>query len=1013
MREKDYLQFQEKTANYFRGGIKDLLDKSYYGGQEEDLDEIDMRLWNVKEVGGTWSIEKLKIMLSVLKLQNDSTEIEDLLSYFNQTKYGWQGENYLLRNGCLNGSSHCRFNWCIDNSPEATSEAFENIEEIFLHEKYGAITTYLFGYCLAALFSSRLKNQRRGAPYFLQVACKWNSNTYRLVHEIVHICDINTGIFAKCRKGTNYINHYRECNNNHMILCPSGSVEKALDGLIYYRDIPVIVDGYEETKLYEGLLREVANIPNKFKELDIKAKFNVLPVFICPAIRSHFQNIFNMDLVNLEIEDEYLDLIIKNEQRLASWTLEFVKSTKDYFNIENSSEYSSKTEVQKLIELRNRKSEAPLFYDLDDYINGLLTNSGYRAQITHTDRNNAGYLLYFFSHYMKVFERSIRLSVGKKFLYKGENKEHQRSELIGKMNDKVKESILALHQRFAPTRPERFNIEIDSDEDNVKTRRIREYGEKYAKEIIKYYKSYGVPIILLPDIQYRKERYVFFAKLVPGAEVKLISRYAEEVRRMLELEFFRVDITSNEIRIIASEKPLNENSLVDILDSDLFKKSKMELPYAVGYDMLGGMVIADIAEFPHLLIGGTSGSGKSSALHSLLMSIVYKQPADKVKLLLMDFGASRLKMFRGVPHMLTPGKIISDIKEGRQFMLKLQETMEQRLKILDTLDVRDYDKQIKKWPSIICVIDEFSAFIKQLTEGRGNKNTIAIIEDVLARARKVKIHLILAATDTTKGGMEITNTNLAAGIAFRCKNWHTSKTIIDDTDAVNLSGKGSMYFKCDQGLRRLQAAFMPPEEIMDRLDELRFVNNHSEVQYDEMCFEIDSFQKSNNHEIQIAAANADEQILVEIIEWIQNEGKEKISNKQLKDNFEMGYDRANVFLERLEGTGIISEQKKGAKLPRVVYSDKAKKFLRDHGYVEDISKGKWVKPVETYSMQNDMELKQDRGIKTNDEETNIKDCSNDSIRTKSGMKTNRKSKIDLKCVKKCSIRNTYKKKPSR
>ncbi len=134
--------------------------------------------------------------------------------------------------------------------------------------------------------------------------------------------------------------------------------------------------------------------------------------------------------------------------------------------------------------------------------------------------------------------------------------------------------------------------------------------------------------------------------------MKLISRYAEEVRRMLELEFFRVDITSNEIRIIASEKPLNENSLADILDSDLFKKSKMEIPYAVGYDMLGAMVIADIAEFPHLLIGGTSNSGKSSAVHSLLMSIVYKQPADKVKLLLMDFGASKLKMFRGVPHNL-------------------------------------------------------------------------------------------------------------------------------------------------------------------------------------------------------------------------------------------------------------------------------------------------------------------------------------------------------------------------
>lgn len=395
--------------------------------------------------------------------------------------------------------------------------------------------------------------------------------------------------------------------------------------------------------------------------------------------------------------------------------------------------------------------------------------------------------------------------------------------------------------------------------------------------------------------------------------MKLISRYAEEVRRMLELEFFRVDITSNEIRIIASEKPLNENSLADILDSDLFKKSKMEIPYAVGYDMLGAMVIADIAEFPHLLIGGTSNSGKSSAVHSLLMSIVYKQPADKVKLLLMDFGASKLKMFRGVPHMLTPGKIISDIKEGRQFILKLQEVMEHRLKILDTLEVRDYDKQLKKWTSIVCVTDEFSAFIKQLTEGRGSKNSIAIIEDVLARARKVKIHLILAAQDTTKGGMEITNTNLAAGIAFRCKNWHTSKTIIDDTAAVNLSGKGSMYFKCDQGLRRLQGAYMPPGEIMDKLDELRFVNDCSKIEYDEVKSQFSSLQQFESSETDYESfviEDEDEKLLLEIVQWIQD--KEDISNNQLKHKFEMGYERANRFLIRLEEAELISMQKKGA-----------------------------------------------------------------------------------------------------
>lgn len=142
---------------------------------------------------------------------------------------------------------------------------------------------------------------------------------------------------------------------------------------------------------------------------------------------------------------------------------------------------------------------------------------------------------------------------------------------------------------------------------------------------------------------------------------------------------FIPDIHSTPMKLIVSEKPLEDNSLIKILQSPIFKESKMEIPYAVGYDITGEMVVADVVEFPHLLVGGTSKSGKSSALYSLLMSIVYSQPAEKVKLLLLDFGATGMKMFDKTPHVLCPTISENEIEKGRKWILWLQKEMERRL----------------------------------------------------------------------------------------------------------------------------------------------------------------------------------------------------------------------------------------------------------------------------------------------------------------------------------------------
>ena len=300
--------------------------------------------------------------------------------------------------------------------------------------------------------------------------------------------------------------------------------------------------------------------------------------------------------------------------------------------------------------------------------------------------------------------------------------------------------------------------------------------------------------------------------------------------------------------------------------------------------------------------------------------------------------------------------------------------MENRLKKKDSFDERKFIEECKRWPSIVCIIDEFPAFIQQLSYGRGNKKSSAVIEDLLARARKVKIHLVLTAQDTTKAGTGIKNTNLAAGIAFRCTNWHTSKVIIGESDAVNLFGKGAMYFRCDQyeGLRRLQGSFMPTEEIIDMLDAMDFSQISAGKQYDEVQLGSETlFENTQLGSSLITCdteieADLDKQRFIEIVMWMRDDKKEKISNKQLKDKFEMGYDRANRFLQMLEDAGIISEQKKGTKLPRTVNQDKLEEFLNSHRYTSDVTEDASNQGLDLFDIPTDTESAQDHDIEVPD-----------------------------------------------
>lgn len=873
-----------------------------------------------------WNIDKLKIVLEVLKLNNPES-IKAILSYLDHSQYGWHEGKYRLYNTCLLYRNHCKKRYNIDNTEEATSNAFAIIDDIFLHRKYGGITTYLFGYCLAALFSSCLKSTNLRVPYFLQIACERNSNTYRLIHEIVSICDVNTGSIKNC--GRNFKMGY--CDYEYMTVYPNQSVDKSLDDLLYSRDIPVVIDGYENEKFYSALLRETANISGKVKPLDIKEQFNTLPIFVCSAIRSHFKNVFSIDLTGMDIDEDYLEMIQGERQHLASWVLELVLNGKIHF--------SPTTVFANRMNLRT-ENHLHFYNHICSHIDYIQKYSRKYINLTRNDMINIGFLTYFFVRYMEIFEHSIQLTEGKTFIYRNKICDNP-AKLIRLIINNATTLLFSLHDTYSPTLQTAVTIDTDSM-DPAKSKQQIKTGKKYAANIMKYYKTYGVSITILSNAEYKNDRYIFSVKLLPGTDKNLIISHADDVRRLLGVEFFLPEINHSSIKIVVSEKPLKENSLLKILNSLEFQNSKMQLPYAVGYDIMGQMVIADIAEFPHMLIGGTSGSGKSSALHSLLMSIVCKQKPAKVRLLLLDFGASRLRMFEKTPHMLSPVITASEVEKGKQWILNLRKIMEQRLKELESIDERNINRKIHKWPSIICVIDEFPTFIRRLTEEKKNKKSSKLITDLLERARKVKIHLILAAQDATKGNIEIKTTNLGAAIAFRCITPYDSRAIIGDSVATALSGKGSMYFKCDQheGLKRLQGAYMPPEEIIDMLDNMNFDISNTKGTFDELSFEPISQPKLHDTEpdsdFSFHEETHDEK-LAKMIIWLL--GKDNISNKQIKDEYKMGYDKANIFLKELEDAALITRQRKGAKLSRTVIPQKIEdipaniiSLLNENGY---------------------------------------------------------------------------------
>ena len=369
----------------------------------------------------------------------------------------------------------------------------------------------------------------------------------------------------------------------------------------------------------------------------------------------------------------------------------------------------------------------------------------------------------------------------------------------------------------------------------------------------------------------------------------------------------------------------------------------MQLPYAVGYNFTGHLEVIDLSQSPHLIFGGSTCSGKTVGLQSLIAGIAYVKPPFEVNFILIDVGATDLILFNGIPHLSCP--VVRDRNLVCQVLLALTNEMERRME----LRVKS-SMQFEKLPRLVLAIDEFPALFSGLDDKQTIKQITSAISSLLQRGRHANIHVVLAAQNPTVQNMKVDLGNITARVAFNCAKKNFSETILGEGGAENLSGQGDMLFKSPQSaeLKRLQGVYISERELREMLckimvkwdrysfgNRFKFVIKEEKLQRGESelndCLMGKALIKKNQIDMK-------DKLFAKVLLWTL--GQDKISCNALMKTFGLGWNRADNFIERLHDLDIVGDL--DAKLPRTVLpksadeiAEETMQFLASNGFTAE------------------------------------------------------------------------------
>ena len=429
-----------------------------------------------------------------------------------------------------------------------------------------------------------------------------------------------------------------------------------------------------------------------------------------------------------------------------------------------------------------------------------------------------------------------------------------------------------------------------------------------------------------------------------GVRVNKITNLADDLKLSLAAPSIRIEAPIPGKAAVGIEVPNAAPSAVyfrELLEGETFKNAKSDLTFAVGKDIAGKLIMADIAKMPHLLIAGATGSGKSVCINTLIMSILYKADPKDVKLIMIDPKVVELSVYNGIPHLFCP--VVTDPKEAAAALnWAVREMMERynKFKELSVRNISGYNEKIKKdenaraagyekMPYLVVIVDEFADLMMVASKE---------VEDAVCRlaqlARAAGIHLVLATQRPSVNVITgVIKANIPSRIAFSVSSVIDSRTILDKGGAEKLLGKGDMLF-FPSGYSepvRVQGAFVSDKEVSDVVDFL--CNNNETPEYNHAVTEIVEVQQEEAPAVEKKPQDDRD-------DYFEDAGRfvieaERAAAGQLQRHFSIGFNRAGRIIDQLHKAGVVGPAE-GTK-PRKVLMTKEEFEQMLHGETEGVS----------------------------------------------------------------------------
>ncbi len=452
------------------------------------------------------------------------------------------------------------------------------------------------------------------------------------------------------------------------------------------------------------------------------------------------------------------------------------------------------------------------------------------------------------------------------------------------INKKIKFKLPSLDLLKYPTKKERENLsKKESHDPEFLEKILLDFG--VSGKIKKV--SYG-PVVTLNEFE-----------PAAGVKVSKIINLSDDIARNTSSESARISTIpgSNTVGIELPNNSRENVYLSEILNDSDFKKREIKLPIALGKSISGKPIVGDLSSMPHLLIAGTTGSGKSVCINTIILSLLYRHTPDKCKFILIDPKMLELSTYEGIPHLLCP--VITEAKKAASVLGWVVKEMESRYRLMTKEGVRNIDGYNSKhklpMPYIVVVVDEMSDLM--LVAGKEIENYIQKLSQM---ARAAGIHIIMAtqrpSVDVITGTIKA---NFPTRISFQVTSKIDSRTILGEQGAEQLLGKGDMlYMSSANRIIRIHAPFVSDNEI-EKIN--NFLRSQAEPDYiDEILNFADEKEIGDNQNL-----GDKDDLYQQAVEIIRSEGKASTSFLQRK--LQIGYNRAARIVDMMEADGIVSK----------------------------------------------------------------------------------------------------------